>query len=119
MPKTTTTTKRKTHPALTPQRITELSQLAKKIDCEEGEELKAMARAMFLRHETIRDLITALKAARMHRKLGLEEVGEKSGIGKANLSRLENHPSPNPTLDTLLRYADAVGVDLRVTVSPA
>jgi DNA-binding phage protein len=111
--------KRKPHPSLTPQRIAELSDLARKIDREEGPEIKAMARAVFLRHETIRDLIAALKRARVAKHLGLEEVGEKSGIGKANLSRLENHPAPNPTLDTLLRYADAVGVSLRVNLSPA
>ena len=110
------TLKRKAHPAMTPRRIAELSELAKKIDREEAAEIKAMARAVFLRHETVRDLITAVKRARLQKKLGLEEVGEKSGIGKANLSRLENHPNPNPTLDTLLRYADAVGVSLRVSV---
>lgn len=110
-------TKRKTHPALTPQRIAELSALAKKIDREEADELKAIARAMFLRHETVRDLIAAMKAARLEKKLSLDEVGEKSEIGKANLCRLENLPTPNPTLDTLLRYADAVGVKLRVSLS--
>ena len=108
---------RKTHPAMTPKRIAELGDLARKIDREEAAELKAAGRAILLRHETTKQLIVALKTARMARKLGLEEVGEKSGIGKANLSRLENQPNPNPTLDTLLRYADAVGVDLHVSVS--
>ena len=108
---------RKTHPALTPQRIAELSELAKKIDREEAGEIKAEARKIFLRHKTIRDLITALKQARLDKKLTLEEVGERSGIGKANLSRLENMPAPNPTLDTLLRYAEAVKVQLRVSLS--
>ncbi len=112
------TTKRKTHPALTPQRIRELSGLAKKIDREESAEIKAMAREVFLRHETIRDLITALKAVRTEKKLSLDEVGEKSSIGKANLCRLENLAAPNPTLDTLLRYADALGVTLCVSISP-
>lgn len=113
------TTRRKTHPALTPQRVVELSELAKKIDREEGAQIKAAGGAVFLRHETVRDLIAAMKRARIEKKLGLEEVGERSGIGKANLCRLENLAAPNPTLDTLLRYADAVGVNLRISLTPA
>lgn len=32
-----------------------------------------------------------------------------TGIEKNNLSRLEHASHPHPTLDTLCRYADAVG----------
>jgi len=108
---------RKTHPALTPQRIAALTALAKKIDREEADEIKAQGRAFFLRHATLRNLIMAMKQRRLDRGLSLADVGERSGIGKANLCRLENDPSPNPTLDTLLRYADAVGATLRISVS--
>lgn len=111
-----TGTIRKTHPAMTPQRIAELAKLARKIDREEAAEIKAQGRAMFHRHETIRNIIASLKEARLARKLSLAEVGDQSGIGKANVCRLENDPAPNPTLDTLLRYAEAVGVELRVGI---
>jgi len=110
---------RRTHPALTPRRITELSELARKIDREEAEEIKAEGRAILLRHETVRKLIRAVKQARLAKGLSLGEVGERSSIGKANLCRLENDLDPNPTLDTLLRYAEAVGVELRISVGKA
>ena len=61
-------------------------------------------------------MIAALKAARQSQGLSLAEVGEKSGIGKANLSRLENDAAPNPTWDTITRYADSVGRKLQVSV---
>src|SRR5262245_53509464 len=109
-------TNRKTHPALTPARIAELSKLAKNIDREEAEQIKSEARAIFLRHETIKKLIRAVKDARLAKGLTLGEVGERSSIGKANLCRLETDLDPNPTLDTLLRYAAAVGIELRVSV---
>jgi hypothetical protein len=32
--------------------------------------------------------------------------GDRTGIEKGNLSRLENVANPNPTFDTLTRYAD-------------
>jgi transcriptional regulator with XRE-family HTH domain len=57
-----------------------------------------------------------LKAARLQQGLSLTEVGERSGIGKANLSRLENDASPNPTWDTIIRYAESVGRKLEVNL---
>lgn len=110
---------RRTHPALTPQRIAELGDLAKKIDKEEAEEIKSEARAILLRHETVKTLIRAVKEARLAKGLSLSEVGERSCIGKANLCRLETDLDPNPTLDTLLRYADAVGVEVHVNIQKA
>jgi hypothetical protein len=106
----------KSHPKLTPERIAELSELARKIDREEGDSIKAKGRAVFARHEMIQQVIAALKAARQAQGLSLAEVGERSGIGKANLSRLENDVSPNPTWDTIARYAVSVGRKLEVTV---
>jgi len=107
---------RKTHPKITPARISELSRLARKIDREEADLIKAKGRASFARHEAMQSVIAQLKAARQGQGLSLAEVGEKSGIGKANLSRLENDATPNPTWDTIARYAESVGRRLRVRV---
>lgn len=65
----------------------------------------------------LRDIIQLLKAERQRLGLSLSEIGERSGIGKANLSRLENDQDPNPTMDTLLRYADALGRAIHITLS--
>jgi DNA-binding XRE family transcriptional regulator len=107
---------RKTHSKMTQERIAALSKLAKKIDREESHLIKAKGRAVFARHEMIQAVIAALKTARQAQGLSLAEIGERSGIGKANLSRLENDASPNPTWDTIARYADSVGRKLRVEV---
>ena len=37
------------------------------------------------------------------------DVAERSGIDKAALSRLENGVHDNPTVETLMRYATAIG----------
>jgi DNA-binding XRE family transcriptional regulator len=105
---------RQIDPRMTPLRIAELSKLAKKIDSEEADIIKAKGRAAFARHDTIQQLIAGLKAARQEQGLSLAEVGERSGIGKANLSRLENDISPNPTWETIVRYAESVGKKLQV-----
>jgi DNA-binding phage protein len=106
----------KSHPKMTPQRIAVLSKLAVQIDRKEMESIKGKGRAAFARHEAMQQVIAALKAARQARGLSLAEVGEKSGIGKANLSRLENDASPNPTWDTIARYAESVGRKLQMSV---
>jgi transcriptional regulator with XRE-family HTH domain len=46
----------------------------------------------------------------------LADIKARTGIEKGNLSRLENAPNPNPTIDTLARYADAVGKEVVITL---
>jgi ribosome-binding protein aMBF1 (putative translation factor) len=58
-----------------------------------------------------------LKAARAASGLSLAEVSERTGMDPSALSRLENGRQPNPTVDTLWRYAAAVGKDLRFVLA--
>ena len=53
-----------------------------------------------------------LKKARETAGLSLADVAERSGIDKAALSRLENGIHDNPTVETLMRYATALGKKL-------
>jgi hypothetical protein len=61
------------------------------------------------------DLLRQLKAAREAAGLTLADVSARCGIDQPALSRLENGHTPNPTLDTLWRYAAAVGKRLILT----
>ena len=56
-----------------------------------------------------RELLTELKRAREAAGLTLAEVSKRCGIDQPALSRLENGHNPNPTLDTLWKYAAALG----------
>jgi len=53
--------------------------------------------------------IGTLRQRREQAGLSLGDVAERSGIDKASLSRLENGLYPNPTMNTLARYARAIG----------
>jgi ribosome-binding protein aMBF1 (putative translation factor) len=64
----------------------------------------------------LRQLMHKLKAARERLGLSLADVAERTGTDKAALSRLETGKQINPTIDTLWRYAHAVGVELTWTV---
>ncbi|MGD0517702.1 MAG: helix-turn-helix domain-containing protein [Thermoguttaceae bacterium] len=79
---------------------------------QEKAELIARGRRVKLRHKRLREAVGILKATREILGLSLTDIKARTGIEKGNLSRLENAPNPNPTIDTLIRYADAVGKEL-------
>jgi DNA-binding XRE family transcriptional regulator len=64
------------------------------------------------RYLELRLALESLKKAREAAGLSLADVAERSGIDKAALSRLENGVHDNPTVDTLMRYAAALGKKL-------
>ena len=51
----------------------------------------------------------ALKKAREEAGISLRQMAKKMSVDVGALSRLENGGNSNPTLDTLLRYASALG----------
>jgi DNA-binding XRE family transcriptional regulator len=53
--------------------------------------------------------VAALRQARTAAGLSLTQAARRSGIDKAALSRLERGLQPNPTIETLCRYAAALG----------
>lgn len=67
----------------------------------------------------IRALGVRFRRVREGRGLSLTDLSERSGLTRAAISRLENGWNLNPTLETLFRYAEALGVDLRLTMDDA
>lgn len=62
------------------------------------------------------ELLKQLKSAREERGMSLADVTERTGMDRSALSKLENGQRPNPTVDTLVRYAEVVGKRLVVTL---
>jgi len=60
-------------------------------------------------HFPAQELLQRLKASRESAGLTLADVSARCGIDQPALSRLENGHSPNPTVDTLWRYAAGLG----------
>jgi DNA-binding XRE family transcriptional regulator len=73
---------------------------------------------LFGEYPYLRSFLGELKVVREEAGLSLSEVASRCGIDKAALSRLENGRNPNPTLDTLWRYAAAVGKRLVLSAEP-
>jgi DNA-binding XRE family transcriptional regulator len=66
-------------------------------------------------YRQLRPFIEEVKRAREAAGLTLADVSRRCGIDQPALSRLENGHNKNPTLDTLWRYAAAVGRRLILT----
>jgi hypothetical protein len=69
-------------------------------------------------YRQLRPFVEEMKRAREAARLTLAEVSRRCGIDQPALSRLENGHNKNPTLDTLWRYAAAVGRRLLLTTEP-
>ena len=81
---------------------------------------------MIARHETrmatldqLDDLLRQLKAAREEKGLSLADLTERTGMDRSALSKLETGQRANPTVETLVRYAEAVGKRLVVSLADA
>ncbi len=65
----------------------------------------------------IRRVVAVLRAERERQGLSLADLNERTGIDRGALSRLENNEDANPTVNTLERYAAAVGKHMVVLLA--
>ncbi len=66
--------------------------------------------------EALQGFIRSLRQERESAGLSLDEVASRSGIDKAQLSRLENGKVHDPRPSTLSRYARAIGKRLALSL---
>ncbi len=54
--------------------------------------------------------IASARKAREERGLSISEVAERMGVDHAAVSRLESGKQANPTVNTIMRYVEAIGL---------
>jgi predicted transcriptional regulator len=69
--------------------------------------------------DQLQDVLGQLKAAREAKGLSLADLTELTGMDRSALSKLETGQRANPTVETLVRYAEAVGKRLEVSLVDA
>ena len=69
--------------------------------------------------DELEELLRQLKAAREAKGLSLADMTELTGMDRSALSKLESGQRSNPTVETLVRYAEAVGKRLVVSLDDA
>ena len=69
--------------------------------------------------DQLQELLVQLKSAREAKGLSLSQMMDLTGMDSSALSKLETGQRANPTVETLVRYAEAVGKRLVVTLADA
>jgi DNA-binding Xre family transcriptional regulator len=101
---------------LTPEEAAKANAIRAKV----AEELPALIARHHERMATLdrlQEVFVQLKAAREAKGLSLADVTELTGMDPSALSKLETGQRANPTVDTLMRYAEAVGKHLVVSLT--
>jgi len=87
----------------------------------EREEILAEARRRKRVHDTLtaelRQAFRILKQERLAQGLSLADMQNRTGMSRSATSRLENDEEANPTMETLSRYAEALGKELAITLA--
>ncbi len=78
-----------------------------------GDAAEAVSQGEYL---DLRVMLAKLKKYREEQGLSLTDVANLCGMDRAAISRLENGVYVNPTVDTLYRYAGAIGADIGFSV---
>jgi DNA-binding XRE family transcriptional regulator len=101
---------------LTPEEAAKYRAIREQVD-EELPELIARHHERVANLDELQDLFKQLKAAREEKGLSLADLTELTGMDRSALSKLETGQRPNPSLETLVRYAEAVGKRLVVSLA--
>ena len=67
----------------------------------------------------LKQVLKALKEERRRQGMSLRALNQRTGIDRGSLSKLENDPDPNVTVNTLMKYAEAVGKTITVQLEDA
>ena len=103
---------------LTPEEAAKYKGIRKQI-AEELPDLVSRHQERMAALDELHELLRQLKAAREAKGLSLSDLTELTGMDRSALSKLETGRRANPTVETLVRYAEAVGKRLVVSLTNA
>jgi ribosome-binding protein aMBF1 (putative translation factor) len=101
---------------LTPEEAAKYKAIREKV-AEDLPNLIARHHARMASLDQLRELLQQLKAAREAKGLSLADLTELTWMDRSALSKLETGQRANPTVETLVRYAEAVGKRLVVSLT--
>jgi ribosome-binding protein aMBF1 (putative translation factor) len=98
---------------LTPEEAAKYKAMREQI-ADELPELTTRHHQRWAADELLQEVLAQLKSEREKQGLSLADLTERTGMDRSALSKLETGQRPNPTIETLARYAQAVGKRLVV-----
>jgi len=103
---------------LTPEEAAKYQMIREQV-AEELPDLIARHHERLVALDQLDELLTQLKAAREAKGLSLADMSDLTGMDRSALSKLETGQRANPTVETLVRYAEAVGKRVVVSLTDA
>ena len=103
------------HRRLSPEEAAKYREIREQVT-EELPDLIARHHERLIALDQLGDLVQQLKAAREKQGLSLSDLTRLTGMDRSALSKLETGQRLNPTVGTLVRYAEAVGKRLVVSL---
>ncbi len=101
---------------LTPEEAAKYRKIREQIE-EEKPEINARIKGQLEGASTLQRVFGQLKGVREAKGLSLRDIQDLTGIDASALSKLERGERENFTVDTLVRYAQALGKQVTVGVS--
>ncbi len=102
--------------ALTPEERVKLRKIRQQVAAELPDLMARHAERMAALDQ-LDALLKQLKAARKELGLSLADITRRTGMDHSAVSKLETGKRANPTVQTLIRYAEAVGKRLVVSLA--
>lgn len=101
---------------LTPEEAEKYRKIRGQIE-EEKPQINARIKAQLEAASSVQRVFQQLKPVREAKGLSLRDIQELTGIDASSLSKLERGERENFTVDTLVRYAQALGKQVAVSIS--
>jgi predicted XRE-type DNA-binding protein len=101
---------------LTPEEAAKYRIIREQIE-EEKPQINARIKDQLEAASTVQRVFQQLKPVREAQGLSLRDIQDLTGIDASSLSKLERGERENFTVDTLVRYAQALGKQVAVSVS--
>ena len=101
---------------LTPEEVAKYRKIREQIE-QEKPEINSRIRAHMAEVTDLAKIFSELRRVREQQGMSLTELQDKTGIDRASLSKLETGQRANFTLETVVRYAEAVGKHVQFVLS--
>jgi DNA-binding XRE family transcriptional regulator len=104
---------------LTPEEAAKLKQVRAQIEAELPDLVSRHHARVAANEHLLDEVLNQLRSTREEKGLSLADLTELTGMDRSALSKLETGQRTNPTVETLARYAEAVGKRLVVSLVEA
>jgi len=101
---------------LTPKETVRYDRIRRQID-QEKPQINGRIKAKLATAETIRAVGRQLKEIRESQGKSLADIRDLTGMDRSAISKLERGERENPSVDTLIRYAQALGKTVTVSIA--